>query len=207
MARPSSSRRESWAEGASAEGPEIVAGHARRVAADAVRPTRRTWNPQAHHGRRDRPGLPRRPRTTSSPASAPAGTSRPSARCSGRAGPSCRSSPSKPELSPVLSGGNPGPHPIQGIGAGFVPGQLPRRRRHRSRPGGGPDAFKYAQRAAREEGLLIGVSSGAVLAAGPRSCPRSRTARGSWPSPTTPGSGTCPFPGLFDIEPEAVAVS
>ena len=71
----------------------------------------------------------------------------------------------EPTLSPVLSGGAPGPHPIQGIGAGFIPGVM--------RPDlldgvlqvAPPDAFDYARRAAREEGLLVGVSSGASLAA------------------------------------------
>jgi cysteine synthase len=71
----------------------------------------------------------------------------------------------EPELSAVLSGGAPGPHPLQGIGAGFVPGNY-----HASAVNGvvtvaAADAYTYAQRAAKEEGLLVGVSSGAVLAA------------------------------------------
>jgi cysteine synthase A len=71
----------------------------------------------------------------------------------------------EPTLSPVLSGGAPGPHPIQGIGAGFVPGIM-----DVSLLDGviqvDPNAAKdYARRSAREEGLLVGISSGATLAA------------------------------------------
>lgn len=71
----------------------------------------------------------------------------------------------EPELSPVISGGQPGPHPIQGIGAGFVPKNL-----HTDSIDGAiqvdaSDAKEFARRAAREEGMLIGISSGATLAA------------------------------------------
>lgn len=71
----------------------------------------------------------------------------------------------EPTLSPVISGGQPGPHPIQGIGAGFIPGNL-----HTQAIDGviqvdPADAKEWARRAAREEGLLIGISSGATLAA------------------------------------------
>jgi cysteine synthase A len=71
----------------------------------------------------------------------------------------------EPTLSPVISGGQPGPHPIQGIGAGFVPANL-----HTSLLDGviqvDPAAAKeMARRAAREEGMLVGISSGATLAA------------------------------------------
>jgi cysteine synthase len=71
----------------------------------------------------------------------------------------------EPELSPVISGGQPGPHPIQGIGAGFVPRNL-----HTDAIDGvikvGADVAKdMARRAAREEGMLVGISSGATLAA------------------------------------------
>ena len=71
----------------------------------------------------------------------------------------------EPELSPVISGGQPGPHPIQGIGAGFVPKNL-----HTDAIDGAikvnADVSKdMARRAAREEGILIGISSGATLAA------------------------------------------
>jgi cysteine synthase A len=71
----------------------------------------------------------------------------------------------EPTLSPVISGGQPGPHPIQGIGAGFVPANL-----HTDLLDGviqvdPNDAKEMARRAAREEGMLVGISSGASLAA------------------------------------------
>jgi cysteine synthase A len=71
----------------------------------------------------------------------------------------------EPTLSPVISGGAPGPHPIQGIGAGFVPTNL-----HTALLDGvvqvdPADAKEMARRAAREEGMLVGISSGATLAA------------------------------------------
>ncbi|MGL4574432.1 MAG: cysteine synthase A [Burkholderiaceae bacterium] len=71
----------------------------------------------------------------------------------------------EPAASPVISGGAPSPHPIQGIGAGFVPKNL-----HTQLLDGviqvQADAAKdYARRAAREEGMLVGISSGATLAA------------------------------------------
>lgn len=71
----------------------------------------------------------------------------------------------EPEASPVINGGEPGPHPIQGIGAGFIPKNL-----HTDILDGAitvsrDDAFKFAQRAAKEEGILGGISSGATLAA------------------------------------------
>lgn len=71
----------------------------------------------------------------------------------------------EPELSPVINGGEPGPHPIQGIGAGFIPENL-----HTDAIDGAvkvdaEDAKEMARRAASEEGMLIGISSGATLAA------------------------------------------
>ncbi len=71
----------------------------------------------------------------------------------------------EPELSPVLSGGAPGPHPIQGIGAGFIPSILNKEILDGVIQVSKEDAYTYAQRAAKEEGILMGVSSGASLAA------------------------------------------
>ncbi|NPD68862.1 cysteine synthase A [Lichenicola cladoniae] len=71
----------------------------------------------------------------------------------------------EPALSPVISGGDPGPHPIQGIGAGFIPKNL-----HTDLLDGvievdAEEAREFARRSARQEGLLVGISSGATLAA------------------------------------------
>jgi len=71
----------------------------------------------------------------------------------------------EPTLSPVLSGGAPGPHPIQGIGAGFIPSVMNVDLLDGILKVDPADAMAYARRAAKEEGLLIGVSSGASLAA------------------------------------------
>jgi len=71
----------------------------------------------------------------------------------------------EPELSPVLSGGTPSPHPLQGIGAGFVPSILNTSVLDGIIQVSKDDAFAFAQRAAKEEGILLGVSSGASLAA------------------------------------------
>lgn len=71
----------------------------------------------------------------------------------------------EPELSPVLSGGAPGPHPIQGIGAGFVPAILRQDLLDGVIQVTKEEAYAYAARAAREEAIFGGVSSGASLAA------------------------------------------
>jgi cysteine synthase A len=69
----------------------------------------------------------------------------------------------EPDASAVLSGGPKGPHPIQGIGAGFVPDVLNTRVYDEVIRVKGDDAFLTARRAAREEGLLVGISSGAAI--------------------------------------------
>jgi cysteine synthase A len=71
----------------------------------------------------------------------------------------------EPTLSPVLSGGAPGPHPIQGIGAGFVPAIMNTELLDGIVQVDPADAKEMARRAAREEGMLVGISSGATLAA------------------------------------------
>jgi cysteine synthase A len=71
----------------------------------------------------------------------------------------------EPELSPVLSGGSPSPHPLQGLGAGFVPSILNVEAIDGIIQVGKDEAFTYTQRLAKEEGILAGVSTGAALAA------------------------------------------
>jgi len=71
----------------------------------------------------------------------------------------------EPTLSPVLSGGTHSPHPIQGIGAGFIPGVMRTELLDGILQVSPEDAMAYARRSAREEGVLVGVSSGASLAA------------------------------------------
>ena len=71
----------------------------------------------------------------------------------------------EPAASPVISGGAPAPHPIQGIGAGFVPKNLDTSLLDGVIQVEAEPAREYARRAAREEGMLVGISSGATLAA------------------------------------------
>lgn len=71
----------------------------------------------------------------------------------------------EPELSPVIAGGKPGPHPIQGIGAGFIPGNLHTKAIDGAIQVDADKAKEMARRCATEEGLLVGISSGATLAA------------------------------------------
>jgi cysteine synthase A len=69
----------------------------------------------------------------------------------------------EPEASPILSKGTKGPHPIQGIGAGFIPAVLNTKSYDEVMTVKNEDAFETARAAAREEGLLVGISSGAAL--------------------------------------------
>ena len=71
----------------------------------------------------------------------------------------------EPSASPVISGGAPSPHPIQGIGAGFIPKNLKTELLDGVIQVDAEPAREYARRSAREEGLLVGISSGATLAA------------------------------------------
>jgi len=71
----------------------------------------------------------------------------------------------EPAASPVISGGQPAPHPIQGIGAGFIPKNLDTALLDGVIQVDAEAAREYARRSAREEGLLVGISSGATLAA------------------------------------------
>ena len=71
----------------------------------------------------------------------------------------------EPELSPVISGGAPGPHPIQGIGAGFIPTTLNTQILDGTIKVSKEEAFTFTLRLAKEEGILAGISTGASLAA------------------------------------------
>ena len=71
----------------------------------------------------------------------------------------------EPEASAVISGGAPGPHPIQGIGGGFIPQNLHTNLLDGAIPVSGPAAYAMARRAAKEEAIFVGVSSGASLVA------------------------------------------
>lgn len=71
----------------------------------------------------------------------------------------------EPKQSPVIGGGQPGLHPLQGIGAGFIPDNLDRSQLDGTIEVEKDDAFDFARRCAREEGILVGISSGASLAA------------------------------------------
>jgi len=79
--------------------------------------------------------------------------------------PSVRMIAVEPATSPVLSGGPPAPHKIQGIGAGFVPSILDRGVIDEIMQVGNDDSFTMARRVAREEGIPVGISSGAALVA------------------------------------------
>ncbi|MBJ6765443.1 cysteine synthase A [Myxococcaceae bacterium JPH2] len=71
----------------------------------------------------------------------------------------------EPVKSPVISGGAPGPHPIQGIGAGFIPKNLHTEVLDGTIQVAEEDAFTFTRRSAREEGIFVGISSGASLSA------------------------------------------
>ncbi|MGE5497936.1 MAG: cysteine synthase A [Syntrophothermus sp.] len=71
----------------------------------------------------------------------------------------------EPEQSAVLSGGKPGPHPLQGLGAGFIPSIMKPDLMDGVITVNKEESYQYAQRAAKEEGLFVGISSGSAIAA------------------------------------------
>ncbi len=82
-----------------------------------------------------------------------------------RAWPEMKAYAVEPTLSPVISGGQPAPHPIQGIGAGFIPTNLHTQAIDGAIQVDPADAKDWARRCATQEGMLVGISSGATLAA------------------------------------------
>lgn len=106
----------------------------------------------------------------------------------------------EPEKSPVISGGAHSPHKIQGIGAGFIPGNL-----HRDILDGviqvsEEEAFEFAQRVAKEEGILVGISSGASLAATAKKLPEIRDGGTILTFCYDTGERYLSVPGLFPAE-------
>jgi cysteine synthase A len=97
----------------------------------------------------------------------------------------------EPAASPVISGGAPAPHPIQGIGAGFIPKNLDTRVLDGVIQVDAEAAREYARRSASEEGMLVGISSGATLAAIAQKLPNCQQAPPYWASTTTRASATC----------------
>ncbi len=80
----------------------------------------------------------------------------------------------EPAASPVISGGKPGPHPLQGLGAGFIPKNLHVELLDGTVQITKDEAFEYTARCAKEEGILVGISSGAALAAVAKKLPEVR---------------------------------
>lgn len=103
----------------------------------------------------------------------------------------------EPADSPVLSGGQPGPHPIQGIGTGFVPSIVDRSVIDEVITITKEEAFQFAQRAAKEEGLFIGISSGASLAAVSKLLSKSQGKVLTFSYDT--GERYLSIPGLFEV--------
>lgn len=106
----------------------------------------------------------------------------------------------EPSLSPVLSGGQPGPHPIQGIGAGFIPAIMKTELIDGVIQVTKEEAFEYAKRSAKEEGILVGISSGAALAAVAKKLPEIPNGSKVLAFNYDTGERYLSIEGLFDIE-------
>jgi len=106
----------------------------------------------------------------------------------------------EPNLSPVLSGGQPGPHPIQGLGAGFIPAIMKTELLDGVIQVAKEESFEYAKRAAKEEGILVGISSGAALAAVAKKLPEIPAGSKVLVFNYDTGERYLSIEGLFDIE-------
>jgi cysteine synthase A len=105
----------------------------------------------------------------------------------------------EPADSPVLSGGQPGPHPIQGIGTGFIPSIVDRDLFDDVVTVTKEEAFSFAQRAAKEEGLFMGISSGASLAAVKKYLPKIGANARILTFNYDTGERYLSMPGLFEV--------
>jgi len=108
----------------------------------------------------------------------------------------------EPSASPVISGGAPSPHPIQGIGAGFIPKNLKTDLLDGVIQVEAEAAREYGRRSAREEGLLVGISRAPRWRPLPRNCPRFPQAAPCWASTTTPASATCRWKATCPRKPD-----
>ncbi len=106
----------------------------------------------------------------------------------------------EPNLSPVLSGGQPGPHPLQGLGAGFIPAIMNTDLLDGAIQVTKEEAFEYAKRSAKEEGILVGISSGAALAAVAKKLPEIPDGSKVLAFNYDTGERYLSIEGLFEIE-------
>lgn len=106
----------------------------------------------------------------------------------------------EPALSAVIGGGKPGPHPLQGLGAGFIPGILKTDILDGTIEVTKEEAYEYAVRAAKEEGLFIGISSGAALAAVAKKLPEIPDGKRILTFCYDTGERYLTVEGLFDAE-------
>lgn len=106
----------------------------------------------------------------------------------------------EPNLSPVLSGGKPGPHPLQGLGAGFIPAIMKTDLLDGVIQVTKEEAFEYAKRSAKEEGILVGISSGAALAAVAKKLPEIPDGSKVLAFNYDTGERYLSIEGLFEIE-------